>query len=63
VDGRHYLKISLKIDTALWESSNLVEDSESGDYEVVSQGGNNEARGSIIVRPPLRAAEGKSGRI
>jgi hypothetical protein len=38
------------------EWCNLVEDSESEDDEVVSQGRNNEARGTIIVRPPLRAA-------
>jgi hypothetical protein len=40
----------------LEEWYNLVEDSESEDDEVVSQGRNNEARGTIIVRPPLRAA-------
>jgi hypothetical protein len=38
------------------EWCNLVEDSESEDDEAVSHGGNNEARGTIIVRPPLRAA-------
>jgi hypothetical protein len=38
------------------EWCNLVEDSESDDDEVVSQGRNNEARGTIIVRPFLRAA-------
>jgi hypothetical protein len=31
-------------------------DSESEDDEAVSHGRNNEARGTIIVRPPLRAA-------
>jgi hypothetical protein len=35
---------------------NFMEDSESEDDEEVSQGRNNEARGTIIVRPPLRAA-------
>jgi hypothetical protein len=35
---------------------NLVEHSESEDDEAVSHGRNNEARGTIIVRPPLRAA-------
>jgi hypothetical protein len=35
---------------------NHVEDSESEDDEAVSHGRNNEARGTIIVRPPLRAA-------
>jgi hypothetical protein len=34
----------------------LGEDSESEDDEVVSQGRNGGARGTIIVRPPLRAA-------
>jgi hypothetical protein len=38
------------------EWCNLVEDSESEDDEAVSHGRNNEARGTIIVRPPLRAA-------
>jgi hypothetical protein len=38
------------------EWCNLVEDSESEDDEVVNQGRKNEARGTIIVRPPLRAA-------
>jgi hypothetical protein len=45
------------------EWSNVVEDSESEDDEAVSHGRNNEARGTIIVRPPLRAAEGRSVRI
>jgi hypothetical protein len=36
------------------EWCNLVKDSKS--EEVVTQGRNNEARGTIIVRPPLRAA-------
>jgi hypothetical protein len=35
---------------------NLVEDSELEGDEVVSQSRNNAARGTIIVRPPLRAA-------
>jgi hypothetical protein len=35
---------------------NLLEDSESEDNEAVGQGRNNEARATIIVRPPLRAA-------
>jgi hypothetical protein len=43
------------------EWCNLVKDSESEDDDVVTQGRNNEARGTIIVRPPLRAASGKSG--
>jgi hypothetical protein len=34
------------------EWCNLVEDSESEDDEAVSHGRNNEARGTIIVRPP-----------
>jgi hypothetical protein len=38
------------------EWCNLVEDSESEDDEAVSQGRNNEARGTMIVRPPVRAA-------
>jgi hypothetical protein len=38
------------------EWCNLVDDSESEDDEAVSHGRNNEARGTIIVRPPLRAA-------
>jgi hypothetical protein len=38
------------------ELCNLVEDSESEDDEAVSHGRNNEARATIIVRPPLRAA-------
>jgi hypothetical protein len=38
------------------EWCNLVEDSESEDDEVVSQGRNIEASGTIIVRPPVRAA-------
>jgi hypothetical protein len=38
------------------EWGNLVEDSESEDDEVVSHGRNKEPRGTIIVRPPLRAA-------
>jgi hypothetical protein len=38
------------------EWCNLVEDSESEDDEAVSHGRNNEARGTIIVRPPQRAA-------
>jgi hypothetical protein len=38
------------------EWCNLVEDSESEDDEAVSHGRNNEARETIIVRPPLRAA-------
>jgi hypothetical protein len=38
------------------EWCNLVEDSESEDDEAVSHGRNNEARGTIIVQPPLRAA-------
>jgi hypothetical protein len=38
------------------EWCNLLEDSESEDEEAVSHGCNNEARGTIIVRPPLRAA-------
>jgi hypothetical protein len=38
------------------EWCNLVEDSESEDDEAVSHGRNNEARGTIIVRQPLRAA-------
>jgi hypothetical protein len=38
------------------EWCNLVEDSESDDDEAVSHGRNNGARGTIIVRPPLRAA-------
>jgi hypothetical protein len=35
------------------EWCNLVEDSKSEDNEAVSEGLNNEARGTIIVRPPL----------
>jgi hypothetical protein len=38
------------------EWCNLVEDSESEDDEAVRHGRNNEARGTIIGRPPLRAA-------
>jgi hypothetical protein len=38
------------------EWCNLVEDSDSEDDEAVSHGRNNEARGTIIVRPPLRPA-------
>jgi hypothetical protein len=38
------------------EWCNLIEDSESEDDEAVSFGRNNEARGTIIVRPPLRVA-------
>jgi hypothetical protein len=37
------------------EWCSLVEDSESEDDEAVSHGRNNEARGTIIVQPPLRA--------
>jgi hypothetical protein len=42
---------------------NLVEDSESEDDKVVSHGRNNKARGTIIVRPPLGAAQGRSVRL
>jgi hypothetical protein len=42
--------------TGYEEWCNLVEDSDSEDDEAVSHGSNNEARGTIIVRPPLRAA-------
>jgi hypothetical protein len=38
------------------EWCNLVEASDSEDDEVVSQGSNSEARRTIIVQPPLRAA-------
>jgi hypothetical protein len=38
------------------EWCNLVEYSESEDDAPVSHGRNTEARGTIIVRPPLRAA-------
>jgi hypothetical protein len=38
------------------EWCNLVEDSKSEDDEAVSHGRNNEARGTMIVRPHLRAA-------
>jgi hypothetical protein len=42
--------------TSYEEWCNLVEDSESEDDEAVSEGRNNEASGTIIVRQPLRAA-------
>jgi hypothetical protein len=42
--------------TTYEEWCNLVEDSELEDNEAVGRGRNNEARGTIIVRPPLRAA-------
>jgi hypothetical protein len=38
------------------EWCNLVEESESDDDEAATHGRNNEAKGTIIVRPPLRAA-------
>jgi hypothetical protein len=38
------------------EWCNLVDDSESEDDEAVMHGRNNEARGTIIIRPRLRAA-------
>jgi hypothetical protein len=38
------------------EWCNLVEDSESENDEAISHGRNNEARGTIIIRPPWRAA-------
>jgi hypothetical protein len=42
------------------EWCNLVEESESEDNEAASQGCNNQARGTIIVRPPLGAASSRS---
>jgi hypothetical protein len=45
------------------EWCNLVEDSESEDDEAVSKGRNNETSGTIIGRPPLRAAQGRSVRL
>jgi hypothetical protein len=49
----------IRTTTRYEEWCNLVQDSESDDDEAVSQGRNNEARGTIIVRPPLRAAHGR----
>jgi hypothetical protein len=46
----------IKMITRYEEWCNLVEDSESEDDEAASEGRNSEARGPIIVRPPLRAA-------
>jgi hypothetical protein len=37
---------------------NFVEDSKADDDEVATHGGNNEARGTIIVRLPLHIVQG-----
>jgi hypothetical protein len=50
--GPDKIDVEIRRVTRYEEWCNLVEDTESEDDDVVSQGRNNEARGTIIIRPP-----------